>query len=143
MGDGGDRILGESLTQRVPDPIDQRDLAGLRLLPLPRPAFDLPLYIAASPGQITQPNGIDVNAMQCAQGVNEFMAHPGSNLWRKRSTDFDVAHDHAIEEVHHVKVAPVDRLVLTQPNHARHRHWAVAQGMHEPVLACHVVGAGQ
>ena len=71
------------------------------------------------------------------------MAHPGSNLGRERATNLDVPNDHPIEVMHHVEIAPVDRVVLTQANHTRNRYCTVAQSMHEPVLARHVMGAGQ
>jgi hypothetical protein len=71
------------------------------------------------------------------------MAHQRAGLRRQRAADLDIAHHDTVKKMHDIEITLVDRRVLTQTDHAGHRHLSIGERGHQPMFARHVVRARQ
>ena len=97
--------------------VDRRQLARLRLLPLRRPALDLPLDVALAPGEVAEADRVDVGRVQLGEHVDEVIGgrQPAARGVSTLGLGRRVEHD-AGDVVHDVERRAVDRDVLHSPS---------------------------
>ena len=144
MDDARRALLGDPLQQRVVHLVHCRQLAGLLLVPLPVPplelAGDVPLVLA----QAVEAGGLQVDGVDGRHRVDDALAGAASRIdGQQRLGGRTVAHDVAVDERHHVERRTVDVRVVAEPEGRSDGHGRRLQAADDPVLASHVVGAGE
>ncbi len=143
MHDRRPLLDGDAGAQAPFDLLDRRQIACLRVGPLGRPSLQLALDVRVAPGEVAEPDVVDIDGVQVGEDVDEVerndAPHVGRDLSRLLGT---VDHD-PVDEGHHVERCLVHRLVGAEGERRWHRHVGEADGGDEPVLARHVVGGGE
>ena len=140
-------LFGDAPGQLVADALDQLavvDAFHLHLLVLPAPALELALDVPVVPPEVPEPDRVGVDVVQRGQRVGHVVADaaPG-RLVEGRLRLGRAAQDVALDELHDVEGALVDRLVGAEADRDGDRDPDRAQRMHQPVLARHVVRRGE
>ena len=125
------------------DLVHHGQLARLRLLPLALPAPQLPLDISLLAPELTQPDLVGINPMDCDQCVDHPLADRSALVLREGRCVVRRSQDRALDEAHHVEGRAVDVLVLAEPDDGRHGDGSLLQGGDHAVLAAHVVGGAE
>ena len=108
---------GMRAAERVVDLVDDRQLAGLRLLPLAVPALELALDVALLAAEVAEADGVGVDGVDAGQHVGDLArprAAPGVGV--SACAAVGVADHEAVDEAHDVERRAVDRLVGAQPD---------------------------
>ncbi len=116
----------------------------LEALPLLGPPAELSIDVAATAGEVAEPDGVDVDGVEVGEHVDQVLAGRPAQLEREQRRLVGTVEHGAVDELHHVERRPVDRLVGAEAERPRHRHRAgLADGADQQVLTGHVVGAGE
>ena len=81
--------------------------------------------------------------MDASQCLDDRLARGAPLRGRERFRSRHVAHDRAVDELHHVERCAVHLLVFAQADHRRDRDVGGTQGREDLVLTTHVVCGGQ
>ena len=136
------RAVRDVLRQPFDQPVHGLVGAGDRGLVLLAPARDLALEIVAGPAEIGQAECGHIQLVQRGDDAVHLVVDRRALLARHARQRLVPEHA-ALHELHHVEGAADDRFVLAQQVHARHRHLAAGQRVHDPELALHRMGRGQ
>ena len=123
--DRGALLLGDAPGQLVADPLDEPavvDSLDLHLFVLPAPALELALDVPLVPPEVTEPDRVGVDVVQRGQRVGHLVAHgPPGRLVERGLRLGRAAQDVALDELHDVEGALVDRLVGAEADGDRDR----------------------
>ena len=123
---------------------DDRQLAGLRLLPLPGPALQLALDVAVVAAEVTEAGGARIDRVDLDHGLDQSFAEPlPLGGIGEQGGLFRCADHRTLDELHHVERGPGDGVVLAVADDRRNRDRRPGQGGHDTNLAAHVVGRTQ
>ena len=103
-------LLGDARHEVLVDLVDERELAGLRLLPLAVPALQLARDVALVAAEVAEADGVEVDGVDVAPGCRRATrprVRRGVGVERA-SRRGRVANDVAVDEVHHVERRAVD-----------------------------------
>ena len=114
-------------------------------VPLAVPALQLAGDVALVPAEVGEADGVEVDGVDGGQRVDERLARRcgAPSASSVGSGAVAVAEHVAVDEAHHVERRAVDRRVVAEPERRRDRHRRCLQAGDDPVLAAHVVGAGE
>ena len=120
------------------------DAFDLHLVVLPAPPLELPLDVPLVPRQVPEPHRVGVDVVQRGQRVGHVVPDrtPGGDVERRLRLG-RAAQDVALDELHHVEGALVDRLVGAEAHGDGDRDAGGAERVDQAVLARHVVRRGQ
>ena len=68
------------------DLVDDRQLAGLRLLPLPLPAAQLAGDVVLLAAELAEPGGVGVDGVDLDQGVDDALADRPAVVWSGKAS---------------------------------------------------------
>jgi hypothetical protein len=136
-------LLRDARPERGGDLVDRRQLAGLRVLPLRRPALHLALDVALALREVAESDRVDVDRVQVGQHVDEVLGGGPAQLDGQLGGLLGTVEHLALDEAHHVERRAVDGLVGAQPERRGHGHAGAADRGDHAVLAGHVVGGGE
>ena len=125
------------------DLVDQRQLAGLRLLPLAVPALELPLDVVLLLAEVAEADGVGVDGVDLGHRVGDGVAGVAARLGADRRGGGLVAEHEPVDEGHHVERRAVHLVVGAEAEGGRDRHVGGTEGGDDLVLAAHVVGGGE
>ena len=135
VNDGGGALLRDLGEQRVVDLVDQRQLTGLRLLPLPVPALQLPLDVVLLLAEVTQADSVGVDGMDLGHRVGDGAAGVAARLGGDRGGGGLVAEDEPVDEGHDVERRAVHLVIGAEPERRRDGHVRGTEGGDDLVLA--------
>ena len=144
MHDAGGGLFGDALDEVVVHRTDVGTFGAGCGLDLPQPAPELPSHVALPPAQITEPDRVDVDAVQAGQHVGQGAAEQPPRRDRQGVPGLGgVADDETLHVVHDVEGRAVHVRVGAEPEWPRDGESLGMQGGDHPVLAAHVVRSGQ
>ena len=144
MDDRGGALGRQRPHELVAQLVERRELAGLRGVPLLRPAAQLALDEAGRSAEVLEADGGRVDGVQVGEYVDERCSDRRPRLGtvrvpRRQRVAADVA-EHAL---HHVEVDAQRPVRAAEMQDARHRHGGALERVQDAVLADHVVRGGQ
>ncbi len=143
MDDRRRSLLGDAGGEAAVNVVDEVQIAGLRLLPLPLPALQLPLDVGLLAAQLPQADGVGIDVVDLDQRVDDALADRLALPLVERVRVLGRAQDRALDEIHDVEGRAVHRFVLAEAGHRRDRNRGLLEGGDHAVLAAHVVGRAE
>ena len=113
------------------------------LVHLALPAAQLARAVALPSAQVAQPHLVGIQRVKVRHGVDDRAGHHRAHRLVDRHGVGPVEHHRALHIVHDIEVGAVHVGVGAQPQRDRHGHRCGGESRDDPVLAGHVVGAGQ
>ena len=143
VGDRDPLLLRHACGEPLGHLLDRRQVPRLGALPLGGPSLELPLDVAAAPGEVAEADGVDVDGVEVGQHVDQVGAGLAA-CRRIEQLGLVRAVEHlTLNEAHDVERRPVDVDVRAQPERRRHGHGRGTERGDDPVLAHHVVRGRQ
>ena len=143
MHDRHSLLLGDRRHQPVVQLPQQGQVAVGSLVHLALPAAQLARAVALSAAQVAQSHLVGIQGVKVCQGVDDRAGHHRAHRLVDGHGVGAVEHHRALHVVHYIEVGAVHVGVGAQPQRGRHWHRCGGEGRDDPVLAGHVVSAGQ
>ena len=126
--------------EQVVDTVDDGEVAGLRRLVLRVPALQLATHELVAPGEVAQPDGVDVDGVEGDERVDQRPARVGVRFRVERPLGGGgVVQDDAGDVGHHVERRADHVRVRAGGHRLRDRNGCRPERVDDAVLAAHVV----
>ena len=143
MGDGYPLLLGHGRGETPGHLVDSGEFTGLGVLPLGRPAPDLPFDVTLAPGEVAETDRVDIGRVEIGQGIDQMQRRRAPDRGGHRVGPVRGVEHRAVDEGHDIERSPVHRLVIAEGQRSGDGHLGGTDGGDDAVLPRHVMRGGE
>ena len=133
---------GSDFRQERDQPLHLRQIVGLRIAILARPAHHLPLEIIARFAKVAEARSLRVDDVQVGQRIDQLLVHlPARRRVEVRESAIRVRP--SLRHLHHVEDGADDLRIVAQGQRLRNGEVERMQGREQPIFAIHCMSGGE
>ena len=143
VDDRGSDLFRHAFFEDAMDVLHRGKLAGLRLLPLLRPAAKLSRDVVGLLAEFAEADLVGIKRVKGSEHLDDVIAEHFSLGHGYLGGEFLVVKHRSFDEVHDIERSPVDGPFMLDTDRARHRYVAAMHRRDDRMLSTHVVGRRQ